>query len=67
MTACQSYRPGYTCADGFMQRAACHGHIGCMSCGHIDERYLPDCLKEEAPRHLFNDDGSPRFYRRTRP
>lgn len=56
-------RAGFVCADGFIQRPACNGNIGCMSCGHVNEAYLPHCLNEDIPARWLNDDGSPKFYK----
>lgn len=62
--ACASYQPAaFTCRDGFMQRPACHGSIGCMTCGSVKAAYLPYCLQDELPAHWINEDGSPRFHK----
>lgn len=63
-TKCKSYRDSETiCSDGFIQRPACRGSIGCMSCGAINEKYLPYCLSENLPKHWIDDAGRPVFYR----
>lgn len=50
---CQSYRPGeQLCRDGFPQSALCRGHA---------DAGTPFCLSEQAPPHLFDEAGKPRF------
>ncbi len=61
--ACQSAQPGFVCRDGFIQRPACHGRIGCMTCEHINEDYLPHCMNELIPERWLKHDGSPALYR----
>jgi hypothetical protein len=62
---CQSFRrDSQVCRDGFIQKPFCWGKGGCFSCGHISERALPDCLRDEIAPHLLRDDGSPLFYQR---
>lgn len=51
---CQSYRRRESfCADGFFQNTGfCSGGaVGCHACGRVDERNVPDCLREN-PRHI---------------
>jgi hypothetical protein len=65
MSECKSYRDGFVCADGFVQKPICRGHFGCLHCGRPSAADVPNCMKDELPAHYVNDDGSPRFYRRT--
>lgn len=70
MSACKSYRPGsQLCDDGFPVRALCSGRAGCLMCGVIGDAAIPLCMKEDAPlpKHLFTDDGAPRFVRPPNP
>lgn len=61
---CQSYQPdSAVCSDGFVQRPLCRGSFGCLECGAVSDRYLPDCLRDEVPKHLSHEDGSPVFYK----
>lgn len=59
---CRSFRPGITCADGFVQKPFCSGRAGCHACGHISDSSLPYCTRDEVPEHFVRDDGSPLFY-----
>lgn len=64
MTACQSYQArDQVCRDGFMQRPFCAGNGGCFQCGHVSEKALPYCLRDELPGHWVREDGSPIFWR----
>lgn len=59
---CQSYRDGsLICMDGFRQVSFCRGYAGCVSCGQISERSLPQCLTDEFARHLMDDAGRMRL------
>jgi hypothetical protein len=63
MGQCQSYRArSLTCRDGFVQRTFCSGDAGCMTCGHVHEKHLPACLRDDIPPHLSKPDGSPLFW-----
>lgn len=60
---CSSYKPGFVCVDGFVQKPICHGSAGCWSCGTVLDATVPNCCKDELPAHWLNDDGTPFFYR----
>ena len=62
MSACQSYREGFVCADGFIQKPICHGHAGCPHCGNMTKAATPHCQSEDLPAHWLKNDGGPRFY-----
>ena len=58
--SCRSYRDGPVCKDGFPITPFCHGSVTCEQCGAPKaDKYLPLCLKEIAPKHLFDDAGLP--------
>jgi hypothetical protein len=65
---CASYNDkGQVCRDGFIQKPFCSGHGACHVCGHVSERALPYCLRDELPAHFVKDDGTPAFYREPYP
>lgn len=63
MSACQSYRPGQLCADGFPMgypaSSACTGNT-CMCCKRPND-VLPACQNESLHPRWLNEDGSPRY------
>lgn len=61
---CAAYRPGFICANGFVQKAICRrgDEVGCHACGHISDAAIPNCLRDELPNHWIKEDGSPAFY-----
>lgn len=60
---CKSYqRDSLTCAAGFVQMPLCSGRGGCYACGHVADKHVPYCMRDEVPEHMVKDDGYPRFY-----
>lgn len=72
MSACKSYILGnMVCRDGFVVTHPCWQGATICSCGAtkawIGGEYAPFCLRDELPKHMINEDGSPRLYKEPRP
>lgn len=61
--ACQSYRDGSICADGFIQKPLCRGFGACPCCGEYSEKSTPNCQIEDLPDHWIKETGEPIFYK----
>lgn len=43
------------CVNGFVRKTSVcwGGSLGCPTCGNISKESLPDCMKEDLPKHLI--------------
>lgn len=59
---CSAARPGFVCANGFIQSPPCHGRGACYACGQPIGK-PPACMREELPERWLTEAGAPIFYR----